>query len=527
MTGTWQLIRLALRRDRFLLPVWVVLIPLFVIGVASSFAGLYADDAEREAFAASMSAPSLTAVYGPLFGSSLGALTAWRAGLMLVIAALIAGMVVIRHTRAEEEQGRRELLGATVLGRQAGLAAALAVVCGASAVLGVILTLGMLATVPSPAGALAIGLQYTLACCLFATVAAVAAQLTQSARTARWILGAVLAGSMVLRIVGDANGNLDAPLSWASPLGLLQRIRPYAGERWWVAVLVLVVTVVLVAAAYALNARRDLDAGLVGTRPGPARASRLLASPLGLAWRLQRGNILAWVVGVALLGLVFGGAADAASTAFDENEQLADLFRRMGGGASISDLFLATVFSILGVIAAAQGVQIALRARAEESAGHAESVLATAVGRVRWGGGHVLLALLGPALTLLAGGLSAGLSYGSASGDVGAQLPRMLASALVPLPAVWLTVGIAVALFGLVPRFSGAAWGAVVLFLLLGQLGAILQLNQWVLDLSPFSHIPSLPGGEFTATPLVWLLAIAAALIGAGLAAFRRRDLAT
>lgn len=44
-------------------------------------------------------------------------------------------------------------------------------------------------------------------------------------------------------------------------------------------------------------------------------------------------------------------------------------------------------------------------------------------------------------------------------------------------------------------------------------------------DLSPFNHVPKLPGGEVTATPLVWLVAGAATLVAVGLAGFRRRDI--
>ena len=78
MTGTWQLVRLALRRDRWLLPLWVVGLGLFVIGIGSSFKGLYTDQASLSAFADSMSNPSLSAFYGPIFAVNLGGITAWR-----------------------------------------------------------------------------------------------------------------------------------------------------------------------------------------------------------------------------------------------------------------------------------------------------------------------------------------------------------------------------------------------------------------------------------------------------------------
>jgi ABC-2 type transport system permease protein len=54
--------------------------------------------------------------------------------------------------------------------------------------------------------------------------------------------------------------------------------------------------------------------------------------------------------------------------------------------------------------------------------------------------------------------------------------------------------------------------------------GEALQFSQPLLDLSPFAHLPRLPAAAFTATPVVWLLAVAGALAATGLAGFRRRD---
>ena len=55
-------------------------------------------------------------------------------------------------------------------------------------------------------------------------------------------------------------------------------------------------------------------------------------------------------------------------------------------------------------------------------------------------------------------------------------------------------------------------------------IGAILQLGQWFLNLSPFTHVPTLPGGPFRLLPVLALSATAAGLVAAGVAGFLRRD---
>jgi ABC-2 type transport system permease protein len=208
-----------------------------------------------------------------------------------------------------------------------------------------------------------------------------------------------------------------------------------------------------------------------------------------------------------------------------DNQALEDIFTRMGGRTGIVDAYLVSVMSILGLVAAGYAIQATLRLRAEETSGRAEPVLATAVGRLQWAASHLVFSVMGSALALVAAGLTTGLTYGLSSGDVGREVSRVLEGALVQVPTVWVLAAVAVALVGLAPRFAAVAWGALGVCVILGLVGAALQLDQWVMDLSPFTHVPKVPGDALTATPLVLLLAMAAALGGAGLAGLRRRGI--
>ena len=527
LTGTGKLVRLILRRDRVIMPLWVLFIGLIPLSYVATIDELFPDAAGRLRYAmTSANNAGFVALYGGLRGSSLGELVAWRAGFIPVVIGLASILTVIRHTRTEEDSGRRELLGSTVVGRHAPLAAALVATFGANVVLGLILAGGMVGQDLPGTGSVTFGLEFALSGWIFAAVGAVAAQLSGAAGNARGIAITTLGVAYVLRIVGDISAMSDGPLSWMtwlSPIGWAQRIRPYGDDSMWPALLVLVVGVLLAFVAVALSARRDVGAGLLPTRPGPA--SSTLGSPLRLAWRLHRGLLAGWVGGFVALGVVLGYLAEGVGELVGDNQEMKDIFARMGGATGLIDSYLGGMLGLLGMIAGAYAIQAMLRARNEELSGRAEPLLGTAVGRLRWVGSHLLFSLLGPAVTLAASGVAMGLTHGLNVRDVGGELPRLLGGAMVQLPAVWVLSAVAVLLFGLLPRFAAVAWMALTVCLLVGLVGQTLQLDQWVLDISPFTHLPRLPGAEVAATPLVWLVAIAVVAGVVGLAGFRRRDI--
>ncbi|MEU6039929.1 ABC transporter permease [Actinomadura sp. NPDC047616] len=527
LVGTGAMVRLILRRDRAILPIWVLLIGVMPASFVSSFSGLFPTEADRLQYArTSGTSPTFLALYGPLHGTDLGALAAQRAGFIPVIVGLICALVVIRHTRVEEEAGRRELLGATVLGRGAGLAAALLVAMGASVVLGALAAAGTAAQDVSAAGAVALGLQFTMAGWVFAAVAGVAAQLTEGSGAARGLSVAALGAAFVVRLAADVGGEGNGLqwLSWLSPLGWGVRLAPFGDERWWVLLLGVALVAVLVAAAAALSGRRDVAAGILPPTLGPAEAPASLSGPFGLAWRLHSRPLYGWLAGFAALGVVFGGVADGVDDLVKDNPDLEEIMARLGGQTAIVDAYFASTMSLVGVFAAGYAVSTVMRMRAEETSLRAEPVLATAVGRLRWEAAHLLFPLVGPAIGLGVAGAAAGLVHGLNSGDVGGWLPRVTGAALAQLPAVWLVAAVAVALFGLLPRLTAASWGAFGFVVLISLFGPTLQMDQWVQDVSPFTHIPKLPGDEFTATPLVWLVAVTAVVAAAGMGGFRRRD---
>ncbi|MBW1600311.1 ABC transporter permease [Streptomyces sp. JJ38] len=534
LTGTGRLLRFALRRDRVRLPVWILALSLGTLLTATSLRDLYTTPASRRSAAETMGSPAALATSGPehyLTDYTHGAMLGHQMlGFTAVLAALLAVLTVTRHSRAEEESGRAELVRSAVVGRHAPLAAALGTATVAMVALAAALAL-VLGTAGIPdidwGGSLLYGAAHAAVGLVLAAVAAVTAQVTPHSRGASGLAFAVLGLAYALRAVGDVSGadGGGGALSWLSPIGWAQRTYVYVDDRWWPLLLALAVAVATTALAVRLSTRRDLGAGLRPARGGPPRAGAALLHPLGLAWRLQRGLLLGFCVALFLLGASYGSVLGDAEDMLDDIAAVEDVLAEIGG-ASVVESFAAMVMIVLAVIAAVHAVLAAARPRAEETGRRAEPLLATPLSRARWAGGHLAVALAGGTLVLLAAGLGFGTLGAATAGDA-ALVPELTGAALAYAPALWVTVGVSAVLFGWLPRALPLAWAVPLWGFVVDYLGPILQLPDWLARLSPFGHVPSLPADPVAWTPLLVLTLLAAALVALGLAGLRRRDLDT
>ncbi|HYO38113.1 MAG TPA: hypothetical protein VER39_00485 [Nocardioidaceae bacterium] len=523
VTGAPHLVRLVLRRDRVRLPVWLLGITAATGASANAVRGLYDTPEKIAGYAATVtSSPATRLMNGrPTAVDTLDGITVYESSTVAVLAvSLMSVFLVVRHTRAEEETGRSELLRSTVVGRHAATLAAVSVAVVASVLVG-LLDAGVLVATGAPVqGSLLHGASLTCLGVLFAAVAAASAQVTPSARGALGIAGGLVGAAYVLRGLGDVSENV---LTWVSPFGWAQGTRPFGDERWWLLTPLLALAALFLGLAVALTARRDAGAGLVAARPGRTRAARWLGTSWGLALRNQRGLLLGWMTGLTVTAALFGSTGQEVVDMVADNPELSAFFAEEGG--AVLDGYFAFVLSFLAVVTSAFGVSSALRLRAEEEAGRAEVLLATGLSRGRWVLGSLAVTVVGTALILLCIGLGLGVTHALVSGDSD-PLAVLAAGAVAQAPAVLAVVGCAVLVVGWLPRWTALAWAAFAFVLLQSYLGGLLDLPGAVAGLSPYWHLPSLPTEDFTVAPAATVAVIAAALHATGLIGLRVRDIA-
>ncbi len=527
LEGTGRLVRLNLRVDRLRASLWLCGVVGLVLVSAWSVRGLYSTPEQVARYASMLDlSPAMEsinrALNGPGFGfddPNVGVVLVNEIGLWGGVSfALMAIFLMARHTRGEEESGRVDLLRSRSVGRHAPLAAAATLVLITQLVAGAAVFVGLVAMGFGSAGAGALTLAFVALGCVFAAVTAVAAQVMSTGRATTGAGLGVFGMAFVLRAIGDMG---SGKLSWLSPLGWVHRVRPYAGERWWVLSLSLVSVLLGVWLASLLAARRDLGSGMVVQGLGPDHVRGLSTRSLGLLIRLQRGSIVAWTLGVLLLGVAYGAVAADIEAVFADNPDLERFIPT--GSSSPADAYLAYTLALGALLASAAAIASLLRLRREEVDGRLELVLAHPVSRRSWLGRHLAVALGTAVLALSASGAGTGIGVVISGGAPGRIVELTGASlGLLPLPVV--LVGFAALMFGALPRFTAVAWASLVLVVVVALLGDVLELPGWVRSVSPLEHLSQLPADGFDPAGFAAVAGVGVLLALLGAVAFRRRD---
>ena len=532
-----RLLRAQARRDRWQLTIWILGTTLFAVGSGSAVLKEFTGERDRASLLQLAAAnPALLAIRGVPSGASSGAVIAFEIFTYIAIcAALMSTFLTVRHSRGDEENGRTELLRSTPIGRTSALAATLTLGFLANLVLAVLIALGFTAIGLPAQGSWLLGLAVGGTGLAFCGIAAIAAQVAQTARAANTIAGFTIAIAFGLRAIGDALGTPSKDLlhvtsawpSWLSPIGWGQQVRPFGDDNALPLVLDVALFAVATAIAVVVARSRDLGEGVIRERRGRESAGAGLRGSLGLAWRLQRPAVIGWAVGGALLGLFAGGLAKPAIDAVKTNPSVAAAIKGLvAGGGSLIEVFLAAIMAFLSVLAAGAGIQAVMRARSEQVDGHAELLLATPVGRGRILRDGIIVAVLSVLIVVVVGGLVAALAF--VAGGESDEFWPAIGSAAVQLPAALVFAGVTALVFALIPRATiGLGWGLLALGFILGEFGSLLKMPEWLRNVSPFTHTPVVPSDSVDWWALVILALIAVVGGAVALVIVRRRDLVT
>ncbi|HVX06815.1 hypothetical protein [Humibacter sp.] len=534
MNALGTLVRFRLRRDRVVGTAWVVVVALSIMFVVSALASTYGTHQMRLGVIEVLTSnPTLLAVRGAPDGASAGSFFMTEIGaFMMLLVAFMNTFTAVRHTRADEEQGRSDLIVATRAGRASSTWATIVHAGILNVAMGLLSAIVATASGYDLPGSLVLGWALASTGIAFFGIGLLSAQIFSTSRAANGWGIAAIAVLWVLNAAADANGTASADhlhvtpsaAVWFTPVGWGLRIRPYTQNEWWIGLLSLALAAVLVAVSFWLQSIRDTSSGLVASRRGRAGASAVLRGPIGLAWRLQRGSIIGWGIAAVVGGLLIAGLGKTLNDAVAANPEIATSLKKVGSGSgSVLEVFLGVMAALIGLLVAGAAVQTVIRLRQEEAATNAETVLATPVGRLRWYLSFVIVAVVASAIILVL----AGAVMGGALSGIDAKLAgAAIALALAQLPAVGVYMAVTAFVFGVFPRATTAVgWTAFGVGVVLGEFGALLGLPDWVRQIAPTDHTPTVPLGSADWGGTWIMAAITIVLVAVGAWAFTRRGL--
>jgi len=527
MKETIQLVKFILRRERIGLNIWTTCIAGLVIYMPFLYEGMYPTVADRYAAMSMMQNPAIVAIVGPSTGAyTLGALFTQEILLVtLVIIAIMNILLVNRHTRVDEELGRLELIRSFPVGSTSTLQAVFAIVILVNALIGGLIAIGLaMSGVESVTvhGSVLIGGIITMTGLLFATITAVCVQLFSTAKGASGYAFMVLLVMYLVRAVGDVSGNF---LSYVSPLGLVLKARVYVDDIWWPIAAVLVQVVVLGGVAVYLISKRDLGMGLIPAKPGSRVAAKSLLSVDGLAWRLQRGSLIIWSISSFMIGVAYGAVIGEVEAYIGDNDIIQAILATMGDSdGSLIEQFIPFLILFLVIVLLIPVIGPILKLAGEEKRNLSEHLLTRVVSRTNLLKSYWLISMITSVILFIAGAFGFWLA-GMIFLDEAVALSTLMSAVMVYLPAAWLIIGFAVILVGWLPKLMSLATIMIGFTFFIAFFSEILNLPQFLINLSPLAHVPSLPIDEFSAVTFLVMSIIAALLMIVGFIGYSRRDI--
>ena len=558
MRGVFPLVKLILRRDRVKLPIWIFAIVLTAVSMPLAMhatMGSASDLADLQQHMSSGSAilSLISGTFQLINGNAgLGSLTLIKAELFTaVLIAFFVGLLVIRHTRANEESGASEMILSGEVSRKAPLTAAILAAVSSLLIIVVLTALGMYFSVKGISGGWGRGaptvwngswlfaLEMGGIGLAFTGIAAIAAQLAGTSAGANAIFGGIIGLTYISRGIGDVftkNLNEMNIWSWFSPFGWGEMTRSLTFANWKYLLIFAIMCPIFMVIGYFLLSKRDLGSGILPARKGRSRASKILRSKFGLAWHEQKTIFISWLIGNLVLVAVIGGMSNEIQGIYSGSDIMKGCIASLGGstGSLIVKTMLVGMLTYVAAMTLAFAIQCFAKMRSDESSGRLEILLSTKTSRYFWLAKNVFLTLACSVLMLGLSGFVVAVSA-NLSGAPEQNIAGFTFGTMAYFPVMVLAAGIYVLLFGILPRLAGAiCWALFSVFLFLQMFLSLFVV--WLNLPKDFANF--LPLGAFakiasdSGTALDWQIFYVVLISGillflVGIIFWRQRDIKT
>lgn len=525
--GTTTITNLILKQNRVKMFICLFSLTSVTLLTASSYASIYKAEDDMMGYALTAENPAMVAMIGPgydLDDYNTATIFVNEMLLFTIIAVAVMNILFVgRATRADEEDGQMELVRALSVGRLSYLTASFLMAMILNILLVALISGGLAILHLSGMnieGTLLYGSVIGSSGLLFAGITALFAQLSGTSRGATGLSFGILIVFYLLRAIGDTGTD---SLSFISPLGWGVRGDIFVDNNWWPVILSLFAVILLLVITFYLNSIRDMGTGFLPERKGRATAGSLLQTPIGLSWRLNRTNIISWSACVFVLSASFGSVLGDLEAYF-ANMDMIQAFLQADSEATMTDQFISLLIRMMSLVSAVPAIMIIMKLKTEESKNHIELLYSLAISRTRLLINYITLAIVTSIFmqTFIVFGLW---SIGSTVMEEDLTFGTIAQAAYVYLPAIWLFVSLATLLLGIGQKMTNLIWFYFVYCFFILYLGGLLDLPNWLRNLSIFKIVPKIPIEKFALFPISSLLIGSVIAIVVGCICYARRDL--
>lgn len=524
--NTKQLLLTILRKEKIKIALWVVLISGFVIGVSHAYPALFPNPEELIGLAEAMKNPMMVAMFGPVYDPENYTIAQSLGNQMLIFSMLFTAImsifIVSQFTRGDEEEGILELIQSLPVGRLSNTLSTVIIVVGMNVIIALLIGFGI-AIVPDDSitflGSITFGLSIGATGILIASIVLIMAQLFENNRTVMGLSFLVLGVMYILRGIGDLSENI---LIWLIPFNWPARVEVYINNYNYLNLLTVLFSVVLFTFAFYLNARRDLESGLIAQKKGKESASRILKTPLGLVLRLLRPAMMAWAITLFILGLTYGSIFGDLDTFIEGS----DIFEEIlpGGDFPLNVQFMSIIMMVVAITAGIGPIMFLNRLASEEKKNHTEHIYSKSISRIKMLSIFTIIAMISSVILLFLGSLGM-ISGIIASMEEPIETLLILQAGFAYLPALLFMIGLSVFILGYFPNRTGLIWVYFGYAFFSVYMGNVIGLPDMFKQLTPFGYVDQLPIDNFRILPTVIMLVLATMMTISGFIGYRRRDL--
>ena len=180
--------------------------------------------------------------------------------------------------------------------------------------------------------------------------------------------------------------------------------------------------------------------------------------------------------------------------------------------------------SVISMICTVPAIIMILKLKGEEKKNRTEHLLVRAVSRTKLIGSYLSIALIGGLMMLLVAVIGLW-SAGAAVMDEPIQFGTMFKASMAYLPAMWIMISVSVLLIGFAPKSTGFTYLYLGYSFFVVYLGKMLQLPEWLGNISPFGHIPQIPVEDMDYLKFSLLTILAMVVMVVGISGYNKRDI--